>query len=287
LPNFDLICPAGLSLLGGAKWKRHARVMSPVFRKAKLIQHIDTIIECIDRFIDQCLKDNEINIDIVNHCQTLTTNIIGFIGFDYDLDSYVDSPSKIAFQNFVYHILIAVLFAWLPRWMIKIYLKFNWKYQRTYRQLRELTKKIVQQEQNNPHTIEQHRPKNLIASLVSSLNEQANDEQIASGLTQSEMFDEVLTAILAGYETTANAISWFIFYMSKNPQIQKRIQEELREHNLLITDDVQYLPSLTQEKLDLLTYVECVIKEVCSYPTIFKFFSLYIYRFFVCLLLLV
>jgi cytochrome P450 len=79
------------------------------------------------------------------------------------------------------------------------------------------------------------------------------------------MFDEVLTVILAGSETTSTALAWFIFYMSKNHHIQQRIKEELRQHDLLMTNDVQCLPSLTQEKLDLLTYCECVIKEVCVF----------------------
>ncbi|CAF4002560.1 unnamed protein product, partial [Didymodactylos carnosus] len=107
--------------------------------------------------------------------------------------------------------------------------KLNWKYQRAHRILRELSKQIVEQEQNKQNDIESQRPKNLIASLVSSLNEQANDEQISSGLTQEEIFDEVLMAITAGTETTAKVLAWFIFYMSKYPRVQQRIRQELKE----------------------------------------------------------
>jgi cytokinin trans-hydroxylase len=261
LANFDLICPSNITVLTGARWKRHARIMLPFFKRAKVIQHLDTIIECTDRFIDQYLNENEIHRNLVDHCQKLTMNIIGFIGFDYDLENYGNSRSKVNFPDFVFHATSVMFMAWLPRWMIKIYLKFNWKFQRIYRQMRELMERIVEQEQNNQDTTEKERPKNFIASLVSSLN----DEQISSGLTRPEMFDEVLTVILAGSETTSTALAWFIFYMSKNPHIQQRIKEELRQHDLLMTNDVQCLPSLTQEKLDLLTYCECVIKEVCVF----------------------
>jgi pentalenene oxygenase len=265
LPNFDLICPSNITILTGARWKRHARIMIPVFKRAKVIQHLDTITECADRFIDRCLKENEIHTNLVDQCQTLTMNIIGFIGFDYDLDNDTHSQSRVAIKEFIAYGAKLMLLPVIPQWMLKIYLKLNGHFQQVDRQLRELMEKIVEQEQNNQDTSEKQRPKNLIASLVSSINEQANDEQISSGLTRSEMLDEVLTAIIAGTETTSTALAWFIFFMSKNPHIQQRIKEELRQHDLLMTDDVQCLPSLTQEKLDLLTYCECVIKEVRSF----------------------
>jgi cytochrome P450 len=175
----------------------------------------------------------------------------------------LESPAKTVFQDFLSYATFIMLIAWLPLWLNKLYLKLNWKYQRTRRIIYELTEKIVQQEQNNQDSTEPQKSKNLIASFISSLNEQANDEHISSGLTRAEIFDEVLASFVAGFETTSTALSWAIFYLSKNPQVQRRIKDELREHDLLMADDVQYLPSLTQEKLDSLVYCECVIKEVC------------------------
>ncbi|CAF1347960.1 unnamed protein product [Rotaria sordida] len=157
MPNFDLLCPYGISLLTGAKWKRHIRVMLPMFK---------------------------------------------------------------------------------------------------------LTEKIVEEEQNKQYETENHRPKNLIASLVSSVNEDANDQNISSGLTRAEMLDEVLLSIMAGYGTTSAGLSWFIFFLSKNLHVQQRMKEELRQHNLMMTDDVEYASPLTEEKLSSLIYCECVSKEV-------------------------
>ncbi|CAF3769910.1 unnamed protein product [Rotaria sp. Silwood1] len=110
--------------------------------------------------------------------------------------------------------------------------------------------------------MDDQRPKNLIASMVSSLNAQANDEQTSSGLTHSEIFDEIMMMILAGYETTSIALAWFIFFASKNPQVQKKMKDELLEHHLLMTDDHKCVPPLTSDDLTSLTYCECVTKEV-------------------------
>jgi pentalenene oxygenase len=189
-------------------------------------------------------------------------NILAFIAFDYDLDAAVDSSFTAAFEDFAYYAAQLTTAPWLPRWLGKLYLKFNWKYQRAHRILREFSEKIVEQEKNKQNDIDNNRRKNLIASLVTSINEQANDEQVSSGLTETEMFDEVLMAIAAGSETTATVLSWFIFYMSKYPQVQQRIKQELEEHGLPMGDNA-HSSLLTTEILDSLTYCDCVTKEVC------------------------
>ena len=59
---------------------------------------------------------------------------------------------------------------------------------------------------------------------------------------------------VAGSETTSTALSWFIYLMSKHPQIQQKIKEELikeGEHQ-----------ALTLDRLNSLTYLDCVIKEL-------------------------
>jgi pentalenene oxygenase len=263
IPNFDLLCPHSIINLTDAKWKRHARVMLPMFKRAKIMPYQETILHCVDRFIDTHLEDKHIYTDLVLRCQSLLLNIIALIAFDYDLDAAVDSPLRLAFEDFAYYTAQFSMALWLPRWLGKLYLRLNWKYQRAHRLLRKLAEQIVEQEQNKTNESENLRPKNLIASLVSSLNEQANDAQTSSGLTQAEMFDEVLTAIVAGSETTSTALSWFIFYMSKHPEIQQRIKQELEEHNLVMGDNA-HSSSLTPETLDALVYCDCVAKEVFS-----------------------
>ena len=84
-----------------------------------------------------------------------------------------------------------------------------------------------------------------------------------SGLSRAEVFDEMVLFLVAGYETTSTALTWFIHLISKNPRVQERIKDELREHNLLMTGDLEGIPLLTEDKLTSLIYCECVTKEVC------------------------
>ncbi|CAF4572301.1 unnamed protein product [Rotaria sp. Silwood2] len=262
LPNFDLFCPNGITMLTGARWKRHIRVLLPMLKRAKIIGHLDTIVECADRFIDQNLHPGQVHRDLISCCQSFTMNVIGLIGFNSDFDIHVNLPIKKAIQDILFYIPLLMMTPWVPRWLAKIYLKCNWKYQRAYRLTQEFAEKLIEEEQNKQIGMEDERPNNLIASMVSSLNEQANDEDVSSGLTRSEIFDEVLTMMLAAYETTSTVLLWFIFFASKNPQVQQRMKDELREHHLLMTDDLTCVPPLTPDNLASLTYCECVTKEV-------------------------
>lgn len=63
--------------------------------------------------------------------------------------------------------------------------------------------------------------------------------------------------MVAGYETTSTALSWFIYFMSKHPDIQQKIKREISQNV-----DTQ---SLTLNQLDSLVYLDCVINEIMRF----------------------
>jgi cytochrome P450 len=67
----------------------------------------------------------------------------------------------------------------------------------------------------------------------------------------------VLFFLLAGYETTSTALSWFIHLASKHPRVQHKIKVELLDNNCK--------QDLSVERLDALVYLDCVIMEVLRY----------------------
>jgi cytochrome P450 len=58
----------------------------------------------------------------------------------------------------------------------------------------------------------------------------------------------------AGFETTSTALAWFIYLMSKHPEVQQKIKAELKND--------AYQGHLSQDRLDSLVYLDCVLKEV-------------------------
>jgi cytochrome P450 len=73
------------------------------------------------------------------------------------------------------------------------------------------------------------------------------------GLSREEVMGLILSFLSAGYSITATVLAWFIHMMSKHPQVQAKIKKELAEYNL---------QRLSNEQLDSLVYLDCVIREV-------------------------
>jgi cytochrome P450 len=48
-----------------------------------------------------------------------------------------------------------------------------------------------------------------------------------SGMSDKQVRDEVMTIFIAGHETTANALTWTFYLLSKNPDIEKKLLDEL------------------------------------------------------------
>jgi cytochrome P450 len=262
--NFSLLFPGGLLSLKGDIWKRHARIMLPLFRRNKILPHFETIVSCIDHFIDeQFLKENnKIHKDLVKECQHVLLKIIARIAFNYDFSNLSSIDGQNIHQAFNEMIDCASRFALMtaiPLWFAKLLLYFNSKFQRALNIMKHYVMIIINDEQKRQQEgIDLfNKRKTLISSLI-----EASQSEGKYSLTSNEIFDEISMAILAGFETTSTALSWFIFYISKYPNVQQKIKNELKEHGL--TPDT----TLTEDILDKLIYVDCVTKEILRFAPI-------------------
>jgi cytochrome P450 len=50
---------------------------------------------------------------------------------------------------------------------------------------------------------------------------------VPGGLTAGEVHDHVLTLLLAGHETTANALTWTLYLLARHPGVQERLRAEV------------------------------------------------------------
>ena len=90
----------------------------------------------------------------------------------------------------------------------------------------------------------------------------ARDED-GSRLSDEQLRDEVLTIFLAGYETTANALSWTWYLLSINPDADAKMAAELRE--VLGEGDAARVPTLAD--YPQLKYTQMVLAEAMRlYP---------------------
>lgn len=55
----------------------------------------------------------------------------------------------------------------------------------------------------------------------------ARDEEDGQGLTDVQIRDEAMTLLLAGHETTANAVTWATYLLARNPEARAKLEAEV------------------------------------------------------------
>ncbi|KAI5899071.1 cytochrome P450 [Schizophyllum commune H4-8] len=101
----------------------------------------------------------------------------------------------------------------------------------------------------------------FVRSPVVPLTVRANAAaQPKARLDEDEVYAQLLTILLAGHETTANALSWAFFELAQRPDIQSRLRTEIRGVRAS-KDDVH----LTAEAIQAMPYLNAVVKEILRF----------------------
>ncbi|XP_040068053.3 cytochrome P450 4V2 [Ixodes scapularis] len=83
-------------------------------------------------------------------------------------------------------------------------------------------------------------------------------------LTESDILDETVTILLAGFDTTAAAAAFCLYLLGNHLEVQEKLHEEL---DRVFGDDVDR--PVTLDDLRGLPYLDCVIKETLRlYPSV-------------------
>jgi cytochrome P450 len=92
----------------------------------------------------------------------------------------------------------------------------------------------------------------------------AEDEDTGERMSDKQLRDEVMTLVLAGHETTANALAWTWYLLSKTPDVWERMRAEVT--SVLGDRDPTF------EDVPKLKYVRQVIEETMRiYPPVWMF----------------
>jgi cytochrome P450 len=113
----------------------------------------------------------------------------------------------------------------------------------------------VMQSLQRHRTLVENDDRNVKSTLFSKMYK-AEDE---NGLTPTEMAHNALAYIVAGSDTTANTLAYLVWAVCKNPEVKKRLAEEVKTlPDTFSDDDIRELP-----------YLDQVIKETLRlYPSV-------------------
>ncbi|GAB2293394.1 hypothetical protein Dimus_027593 [Dionaea muscipula] len=83
--------------------------------------------------------------------------------------------------------------------------------------------------------------------------------------------DIILNFVIAGKDTTAGTLSWFIYMLCKNPEIQEKVIQDIRRVTkvLKVTSYEEFAASLNEESLQNMQYLHAALTETLRlYPAV-------------------
>jgi len=100
--------------------------------------------------------------------------------------------------------------------------------------------------------------------------------------------------MIAGKDTTANTLSWFFYMLCKNPLVEEKIVQEIRDvtccHESELSNIDEFIANLTDLILDKMHYLHAALTETLRlYPvvpivcTFYRFIQNHLKLFFPCL----
>uniref|UniRef100_A0ACD5Z0W4 Uncharacterized protein n=1 Tax=Avena sativa TaxID=4498 RepID=A0ACD5Z0W4_AVESA len=239
-PKFEIIFGKGLIFANGDDWKRHRRVVHPIFNHEKLVM--------MERWFAKMKKGNghQVEIDIARDFRELTVTVIGRMIYG---KNYEDAWGVMQLLWEVQSLAISSFLDPPIPWFRYLPTSRN----RRSRQLDKLaTSKIMRliHERVAKKDAEGGYGDDLLGLTVQAWSDTGT-------LSIDEIIGECKTFLGAGQDSTANLLAWAMFLLSSYPEWQEKVREEvLREcptSNVVhIVDDLGKLKMLNMTLLETL-----------------------------------
>ncbi|QBD75535.1 cytochrome P450 [Ktedonosporobacter rubrisoli] len=244
----------GLLTDDGPSWLEQRRLMQPIFHRQHLATFGKLMTEATLAMLQrwQDLAGQQQPVDIAAEMMRLTLRIAGKTLFSADLD--VDA--RTIGQSFTKANQVITDYANAPFPPLFIPTPRNRRVLAAGTELVEVVTRLVKQRRQQS---EEAGPPDLLSLLL-----QARNEETGAAMDDELVRDNVMTLLIAGHETTANALSWTWYLLSQHPDAEQRLCEEL---DTALNGRV---PSI--EDLANLPYTRMVIEEALRlYPPAWAF----------------
>jgi cytochrome P450 len=207
----------GLLTSEGETWRRHRRIMAPSFDPRSIVGYAPIMTELTERLLAQwdALPERS-EIDVAAAMMHTTLHIISLAMFSSDSDEIVDVVERGVgqYQTLVRPNLLDLLH--FPIWLTHLILPQHTK--GIFNEFDKSVDRLLTSRGRAPDA----EPKDLLARLITS-----RDTESGGGMTTTEVRDQVVTILMAGHETTAQALAWTWYLLSQHPAVEARLHDEL------------------------------------------------------------
>lgn len=225
-------------------WKRHRKMITPMFAKRHLDGLIGLMVEPIAELVDRIEAAGDgAEVDVVGEMIAVTLDVVGNSLFSQQFDVFGDMGDLVT-KGLRSGEQASRLFLVAPP-PLPVLDVFRWalgagpRLPAPFGAIQEIIKtlddgvwQVINERRENPR-----ETPDLLNHLLSASDEEGKMEL-------RRVRNEALTFMLAGHETTANAMSWLWYLLSINPHVRDRMLKEVDAVLEGRTPGVEDLPSL-------------------------------------------
>lgn len=188
------------------------RLIQPAFRKSHISSYAQDMIDITLDNISTWKNGEERTIteDMMN----ITLGIICKTMFNLDLKEGYNVIGKPLETSMKFAIKRMRTLLQLPLWVPT---RSNRKFKQAIQEFDKVIYSIIEKRK-----AETENHEDMLGILLD-----AQDAENGKGITNRQIRDEVMTIFNAGHETTANALSWTLYLLSQNPEIEKKLFNEI------------------------------------------------------------
>ncbi len=241
----------GLVTNDGPGWVRQRALMQPMFGNRRVNGFDGTINALTSSMMDEWetwVGGDAVRID--REMSRLTFGIVGATLFGSDLERHAGEMAEIVEVANLHPLEIRglmTLWPWVPT-------PHNVKWKRALRRLDRIVYGMIEARRRRGAGND-----DILDHLIHAL-----DEENGEGMDKRQMRDEVVTLMLAGHETSANALAWTLYLLGKHPDVETRLTEVLAA--------TLGAAAATAEDLPRLPYLKQVVQESMRlYPPVWAY----------------
>lgn len=232
----SLLGPKSVLLLDGDEHHRQRRLMLPALHGEAIASLREQVTEIANREIDTWVPGASITIRPRMQSITLSVIISLVLGVEPErAEPFHQAMSRLIKKTFTVGIPALFLLSRRPKWRVLRFMPWS-AYARAADDVDALLFEEVRRQRSDPIV---GSKRHVLATLL-----QARDEH-GEPMTDAEIRDELVTLLLAGYETSATGLSWTIDLLAHEPEIACLLKKSLLE------GDRQYLNAVVAESLRL------------------------------------
>jgi len=246
-------------------YRRVRKLLSPLFKpKSPSLVYFKTVFEdCAKRFclhISHSHNHAEFVIDVYDKVQCFTLDVISrsLLNIEtnvYDKDDYIMNAVREFFkmtENEAVYLAFSFPFFSLLFTFINNYLTAGKMTKILIRHLKDKLSFFLHNYKKNDLSLE----KNLITSMLYLYQDKK--------ISQNELIGNMLLMLLAGYETTSNALTYTLYLLAQHQDVQEKVYQELQQSDT----HLNYLKAVWYESLRYYPPVSLFVNRKASYSCV-------------------